>query len=87
MKDTSQLKYANLLWAASHDRLANYQVAAAAEMSESQFSRCLNGRSEFSREEKIKLANYFGYPEAWLFQTVQPPARLQRSEVNGLVTA
>ena len=79
------MRYPNLVWASSHDRLANYQVAAAAGMSDSRFSRCLSGRSEFSREERIKLAKCLGYPEVWLFQPVQPPARLPRSEVDRLV--
>jgi hypothetical protein len=73
------MKFPNLVWASSHDRLANYQVAAAAKMSESRFSRCLSGRAEFSEKERIRLANCLGYPEAWLFQQVEPPARVPRS--------
>lgn len=70
------MKFPNLSWAGSQSRLANYQVAAIASMSESRFSRCLTGRTEFSSDERERLARYFGYPEEWLFQQVNPPARL-----------
>lgn len=70
------MRYPNLAWACSQARLANYEVAAAAQMSESRFSRCLTGRFEFSQEEKTRVAKCLGYPETWLFQTVQPPARV-----------
>jgi hypothetical protein len=78
------MKFPNLAWAAAADGLAHYQMAAGAGMSESDFSRCLNGRAEFSGAEREKLAAILGYPEAWLFQEVVPPARLQRS-VNRVV--
>jgi hypothetical protein len=70
------MKYPNLAWACSQARLANYEVAARAEMSESRFSRCLTGRFEFSEEEKNRLAKCLGYPSSWLFQAIQPPARI-----------
>jgi hypothetical protein len=74
------MRYPNLAWACSQVRLANYEVAAQAEMSESRFSRCLTGRFEFSEEEKNKLAKCLGYPASWLFQAIQPPARIACEE-------
>jgi hypothetical protein len=74
------MKFPNLVWTASQHRLPHYQVAAAADMSESRFSRCLSGRAEFSHAEKNKLAVCLGYPVAWLFQEVSPPARAQGLE-------
>ncbi len=76
------MKFPNLAWAGSQARLANYQVAAVARMSESRFSRCLAGRLEFSADERARLAAHFGYPEYWLFQQVHPPARIVPSEVD-----
>jgi hypothetical protein len=81
------MKFANLAWAGSHERLANYELARIAEMSESRFSRCLAGRLEFSADERARLAAHFGYPESWLFQQVHPPARIaprvQQQLANG----
>ncbi len=76
--------FPNLSWACSEARLANYEVAAATEISESRFSRCLSGRFEFTQEEKVKIAKCLGYPNTWLFQTVEPPARTN-SESNDCV--
>jgi hypothetical protein len=72
------MKYPNLVLASNRDRLANYQVAMAAQMSESRFSRCLSGRTEFRPEERAKIAMYLGYHEGWLFQQVDPPVRVSR---------
>jgi hypothetical protein len=68
------MKFPNLVWAAGQYRLAHYQIAAAADMSESRFSRCLSGRADFSSEEQRKLSVVLKYPAAWLFQEVEPPA-------------
>ena len=70
------MKYPNLFWACGKNRLANYEVAAAVEVSESRFSRCFSGRTEFRPEERAKIAVYLGYPEGWLFQQADPPVRV-----------
>ena len=70
------MKFPNLVWAAGQNRLSHYQIAAAADMSESRFSRCLSGRVAFSSEEQKKLSVVLKYPAAWLFQEMNPPARV-----------
>jgi hypothetical protein len=72
------MKFPNLVWAAGQDRRAHYQIAAAVDMSESRFSRCLSGRADFSSEEQRKLSMLLRYPSAWLFQEMNPPARVLR---------
>lgn len=67
------MKYPNLAWAAAQRRLAHYQLALDAGMSESKFSRGLNGRNEFSAEERVEIAEVLGYPEKFLFKEVSPP--------------
>lgn len=74
------MRYPNLLWA-----IANwgprYRFAAAQGHSESWLSRRLNGRAEFSPDERRKVALALEYPIEWLFQTPVPP---QRASTNGL---
>lgn len=72
------MKFPNLIWAAGQRRLPHYEVAAAADMSESRFSRCLTGRAEFSTEEQRRLAIFLDYPIHWLFEKVSPPERISR---------
>jgi helix-turn-helix protein len=74
------MKFPNLSWATHQGGLTHYRVAARVGMSESKFSRCLTGRSEFSQEERSRLAAVLQYPQAWLFQEIVPPERLQRSD-------
>jgi hypothetical protein len=79
------MKFPNLAWAIRQDGLANYHVAAAIELSETKFSRCLTGRSEFSPEDREKLAAFLRYPSAWLFLEISPPKRLLTSgKLTGL---
>jgi len=78
------MKFPNVAWAAGQHGLTHYQLAAAAEMSESRFSRCFSGRGEFTSDERQKLASRLRYPADWLFQEVSPPAvptdvRLERA--------
>jgi hypothetical protein len=68
------MKFPNLVWAIRNHRMAHYQAAAKADMSESRFSRCLSGRAEFSSEERRKIGNCLGYPETWLFKEVSLPS-------------
>ena len=79
------MKFPNLAWAIREDGLHNYHVAAAIDLSESRFSRCLTGRSEFSSEDREKLAAFLRYPSTWLFQEIVPPKRLRTSgKITGL---
>jgi transcriptional regulator with XRE-family HTH domain len=70
------LKYfPNLLWAMAARRVRHFEVADAAAMSESQFSRAVNGRTDFSPNERTRIAKFLGYPERWLFEDIRPPRR------------
>jgi transcriptional regulator with XRE-family HTH domain len=72
------MKYPNLCWALGEDGLTNYQLADKICISEARLSRCLNGRIEFSSHERERITKALGYPEAWLFAPVKPPARPER---------
>ena len=80
------MKFPNLSWAIARQHRAHYRAAIEAGISESRFSRCLSGRSQFSQEERLKLASCLGYAELWLFQEVSPPACARRSEENAGIT-
>ena len=67
------MKFPNLSWAMKRARLANYQLAAILEMSESRVSRSLNGLLKFTPQEKKKICKVLGYSKAWLFQEIEPP--------------
>jgi plasmid maintenance system antidote protein VapI len=69
------MKFPNLVWAASTKRVAHYQLAAAAEVSESRFSRCLGGRAKFTPAQRVRIAAILGYPAFWLFREARPPIR------------
>jgi hypothetical protein len=82
------MKFANLVWAIADRKAAHYETAAAASMSESAFSRALNGRQTFSTHQRAKIADFLGYPETWLFALITPPRRrARRSEQKALYTA
>jgi len=76
------MRFPNLVWSIAQHRLAHYEAAAGAAMSPSRFSRCLNGRSTFSRDERTRLANNLGYGESWLFKEPHPPTSIHRVEVT-----
>ena len=76
------MEYPNLGWAIGQRRLANYEVAARVDMSESRFSRCSSGRTCSSLQEQQNLASCLGYPVSWLFQKVSPPHRVSQSAGN-----
>lgn len=80
------MRFPNLAWAAKQNGLTHFKVAAGVGMSESGFSRCLNGRLDFSREKKRKIADLLGYPANWLFQEITPPEPLRKLENIGLMT-
>jgi hypothetical protein len=74
------MKFPSLIWSIGQHRLAHYQVATSADMSESRFSRCLSGRAAFSAEERARIAALLGYPEQWLFAEITPPPRVEHSQ-------
>ena len=67
------MEYPNLIWAIGQRRYAHYELARAADMTESRFSRCLSGRFEFSDEERRKIGALLGYSRDWLFAKITPP--------------
>ncbi len=68
------MKFPNLAWAIAHRRLAQYEVADAIGMRESAFSRAINGRVEFTSQERARITKLLEFPEPWLFQEiVRPP--------------
>jgi hypothetical protein len=76
------MKFPNLVWAIRDHRMRHYQAAAKAGMSESRFSRCLIGRTEFSSEEQRKIGRCLGYPATWLFQEVSPPGQVSFGDLS-----
>jgi hypothetical protein len=79
------LKYPNLLWAIS-GRGNRWKFARVMDHSESWLSRRLLGRVEFSSEDRQKIAEALGYPAEWLFQELQPPARVQSPTMENVST-
>lgn len=67
------MKFPNLAWAIAHRRFAQYEVGDAIGKRESAFSRAVNGRVEFTSQERAKIALLLGFPEPWLFQQIVPP--------------
>jgi hypothetical protein len=68
------LKYPHLLWAITNWG-AHYRLAQAIGRSEARLSRCLAGRTQFTIEERAELSRVIGFPEAWLFEEINLPAR------------
>jgi transcriptional regulator with XRE-family HTH domain len=67
------VKFPNIAYAADVRGLAQYQLASNARMSESRLSRCMNGRSEFSDDERERISAALGFDESWLFERPSPP--------------
>lgn len=74
-----RVKVFNIAIAARTRRLPHYELARKVGMSEWRFSRALQGRSEFSSDERRRIAEVLGYAEEWLFATVVPPPVKQES--------
>lgn len=74
LRQEAIVRYPNLAWAINERHRAHYQAAAEVGMSESRFSRCLTGRSEFSSEDRKTIAKLLDYPEDWLFRKADPPS-------------
>ncbi len=70
------MKFPNLVWAISTVG-AQWEFAVGIKRSESWLSRRLNGRFEFSPEDRKTVAQALGYPEGWLFEEIAPPTRSQ----------
>jgi transcriptional regulator with XRE-family HTH domain len=68
------MKFPNLEWAICQQG-SQFRFAAALGESESWLSRRLNGRSEFTQEDRDRIAQTLKYPGDWLFQTPEPPTR------------
>ena len=66
------MKFPNLLWAILQMG-RRYEFAARLGVSEAWLSRRLLGRSDFSAEDRLKIADIVGYPETWLFSKPVPP--------------
>jgi len=75
------MRFPNLLWAIEDARLRHYELAARVGMETSRFSRCLRGRFDFTRDQRAKIANLLGFPEAWLFASPMPPTRIEAAKL------
>ena len=80
------MRFPNLVWAVAQQRMAHYQLALAVNMGESRFSRAVNGRIEFSPEQREKITQVLGYPETWLFREVVPPKPVNREHAADRVS-
>ncbi len=59
----------NLRWKIQISGRKNYEVAAAANLSESKFSRALAGRADLSGSEQERIAAALGVADrTWLFK-------------------
>jgi hypothetical protein len=59
----------NLRWKIQTSGRKNYEIAAAAAISESKFSRALAGRADLSGSEQERIAAALGVADrAWLFK-------------------
>jgi hypothetical protein len=78
------MAFANLRWKIETLGLRNYQVADAARLSESKFSRALAGRAQLTPTEKLRIAEALGcaHEMDWLFRefAVVPRSYVIRDE-------
>lgn len=59
----------NLRWKIQTLGMKNYEVATAAQLSESKFSRALSGRTDLTAGEQDRIAATLGVADrAWLFK-------------------
>jgi Helix-turn-helix. len=68
------MRFPNLLWAISRSG-TRYQFARRLGVSEAWLSRRLVGKSEFSPDDRERVARTLGYPGEWLFAKPSPPTR------------
>lgn len=81
------MKFPNIHWALSHQRMTQYQLAATIGWGESKLSRALSGRAEFTPEECTKIAEILEFPMDWLFAEVTPPPEDRKAGSLGGVVA
>ena len=74
--------FPNLICAMARERFAQYQVARAAGINASRFSRCAAGLSHFTQDERERIATFLEYPASWLFSEIRPPKRLRKDSVS-----
>jgi transcriptional regulator with XRE-family HTH domain len=69
------VRFLNIIYAARIRRLAHYEIADRSGMSASRLSRCMNGRSEFTDQERTRIAQILAFEVSWLFcQPIVPEA-------------
>ena len=81
------MRFPNLNWALTGRRIPNYRLAHILERSESRISRALRGLTEFTPEERARIAEVLGYPESWLFQGVRLPRQIRDHAKDGVAVA
>jgi hypothetical protein len=71
--------YPNLLWILANKKIPHYRLANRVGISESRFSRALNGRQKFSTGERRVISKIMGYSERWLFASPNVPRSKNRN--------
>jgi Helix-turn-helix len=74
------MNFPNLAWAIRAKHWPNRKLAAAIDCSEAHISRCMNGHTQFSSEERGLIAQVLGYPERWLFAEPSAPSQIERPD-------
>jgi hypothetical protein len=70
------MRFPNLFVALRNAGLKNYEAAAKIGIHETDFSRALSGRLEFSGAQKVTLEKITGVPQSTLFSTAPPGAAM-----------
>lgn len=68
--------YPKLVFAISEQQWTHYEFCDGVKIDPTRFSRCLNGRLDFSSNEKERITEVLAYPCDWLFQEITPPPRV-----------
>lgn len=79
--------FPNLFFAISQQRLTHYRFCDGVKIDPTRFSRCLNGRLDFSASEKERIAEALAYPSDWLFQEIKPPPQVSSVKKREMVEA
>jgi transcriptional regulator with XRE-family HTH domain len=74
------MRFPNLIRAIREKRMAQYELAAKAGLSESRLSRAISGRVELGTTERERISIIPGYSETWLF-CPGTPSRSARGEL------
>lgn len=67
------VKFPNLAGEIAAKGRKHYEIAVAAGMDESVFSRCIRGLRAFSHEQRRKIAVFLDCPQCWLFRETRRP--------------